>query len=652
MQSRVVYGNVYGNCSNVRRRQVACALTFSELRPRCISSRCAIRLGGDQAVRGASRSSAAAVKAEYQPAPYEQPLQKARHVQPVTRHRTPAAQSISPIQQSTTTIAPTSRTGTNRTPFPRAVAVSKCRTNKVTGSRAALASNLYAKKNGTPNLTDSKPVSLDTKSDNSGLKPASTKHVSLHHSSKRPNHKVSARPRSNRQLKRQRPSPSRIITAWQSGSVDILAGSDVEGWSKTDALTSIFVRYMKYMESPRIPQISQASPDQLESLLRPSAPFFTESITASLQKHGCTPEDVRGWAWIVMTPDAHVAAQRYLSSSTAFPPVAILTNVLRMKKMHIKTLRKLIFRVETWLTEISNSPTARNRGILEDNSFQTVVCGLLKHARATDPLSFTSIARLVGLYCNVITCIPDEVRGFGGKEYTRLTRICRTVICRLSIPAAKSPYASMGYAWEAQQIILEAGNSLQPALELDARSYRAIACVLLADKKTEAESEAVSHLHRSWPPWKKVLDGMDARRQPEDDASRATRVLENMKSAGYPPTSFENAISILAGRDTDGTPAIPTRIILEPIRERVSRDTKNSEPNQPLQKRPSNLASKNPSKPIQGGSSEPALTSSLKPKNEGTPATDGNSSTGKSAAEWAARIRATRDVQEAWAAFR
>ncbi|KFY98047.1 hypothetical protein V500_01812 [Pseudogymnoascus sp. VKM F-4518 (FW-2643)] len=656
MQSRVVYGNVYGNCSNVRRRQVASALTSSEVRPTCISARCAILRGGDQTIRWASLSSAAAVKAAHQSVAYDQPLEEARQLQPIIRpssdyrHSTPGARSASPAQQSTTGRASKSRARGNRTPTASDVVASKFRTNGAANnrapiSRATVASNLRAKENRAPDSTNCNPVSLDIKKDKGALEHTSAERVSLLHSSERSDSQTNLQHRSNRQLKRERPAPSRIITAWQSGTVNFLSGRDVSAWSNTDALTSIFVQYMKYMESPHIPQLAQANPDQLESLLRPSAPFFTESITASLQKLGCTPQDVRGWAWVVLAPNAHVAAERYLSSSATFPPVAILTNVLRMKKMHIKTLRNLIFRVETWLTKISNSPTSKNRGILEDNSFQIVVCGLLRHARETDPLSFTSIARLVSQYCDIVTCISDEARGFGGKEYNRLTNICRTVICRLSLPAAKSPYASMGYAWEAQQIILEAGNSLQPALELDARSYRAIACVLLADKKTEAEAEAVAHLHRSWPPWKKVLDGMDARRLPEDDASRATRVLENMKASGYPPTSFENALSILAGRDADGTPAIPTRTIMKLVREKVPKDIRHNKSLQPPHKRPSNLAGKTPSKTIQEGPSEPALTSPLK-------SADGNSPTGKSAAEWAARIRATRDVQEAWAAFR
>ncbi|OBT89255.1 hypothetical protein VE02_04288 [Pseudogymnoascus sp. 03VT05] len=670
MQSRVVYGNVYGNCSNVRRRQVASALTFSDLRPACISARRAIPRGGDQAIRWAPLSSAAAVKAAHQSVAYEQPPEEDRQLHPISRpssdynHSTPGARSISPAEQSTTAAASKFRTRRNRDSIPRAIVASKFRTNRgpnsttsaegnrVPISRAAIASSIRAKKDRASNSTDYKPNSLDIKKDNRSLEHISAQRVSLLHSSKTPNRQVIVRPRSNRQLKRQRPSPGQIITAWQSGTVDFLSSQHVEAWSRTDALTSIFVRYMKYMESPYTPQLSQASPEQLESLLRPSAPFFTEDITASLQKHGCTPQDVRGWAWIVLAPNAQVAAERFLSADTTFPPVAILTNILRMKKMHIKTLRKLVFRVATWLTKISNSPTSKNRGILEDNSFQTVVCGLLRHARETDPLSFTGIARLVSQYCGVVTCISDEARGFGGKEYTRLTNICRTVICRLSIPAAKSPYASMGYAWEAQQVILEAGNSLQPTLELDARSYRAIACVLLADKKTEAESEAVAHLHRSWPPWKKVLDGMDARRQPGDDASRATRVLENMKAAGYPPTSFENALGILAGRDTDGTPAIPTRTIMHLVRQKIPKDIRHSKSLQPANKRPSNVDGKNPFKLIQKGPSESALTTPPKSADGTTSTSDGHSSAGKSPAEWAARIRATRDVQEAWAAFR
>ncbi|KFZ10664.1 hypothetical protein V502_08002, partial [Pseudogymnoascus sp. VKM F-4520 (FW-2644)] len=184
---------------------------------------------------------------------------------------------------------------------------------------------------------------------------------------------------------------------------------------------------------------------------------------------------------------------------------------------------------------------------------------------------------------------------------------------RLSIPAAKASLKSMGYAWEAQQIILEAGNSLQPALELDARSYRAIACVLLGDKKTEAEAEAVEHLHWSWPLWKKVLDGMDAA------AARGRCIVSNpcsseYEAAGYPPTSFENAVGILVGRDTGRTPTIPTRAIMRLVRQKAP---KKKHHHQPVGRGPSDSFDK-PSE-----------------------------SAGKSPAEWAARIHATRDTQEA-----
>ncbi|KFY48653.1 hypothetical protein V495_01148 [Pseudogymnoascus sp. VKM F-4514 (FW-929)] len=637
MQSRVIYGNVYGNCSNVRRRQVAIALTLGELCLACRSTRRTVPLRGDQAFRWASYSPAAAVKPAHQSIPYEQSPEEARLPQTVSRSAPPAEQTATPE------IAKVSA-NRNKAPISRAIVASKFRPN--IAPKSTTSTNFRAHEEG------SRVPNTNHKQDVGGLAHTSAQLESSQHSSERPDRQAHLQPRTNRQRKRQRPAPNRIITAWQSGSVNFMSGQDVKAWSKTDALTSIFVRYITYMESPNIRELSEASPDQLESLLRPSEPFFTRGIRASLQKHGYTPDDVRGWAWIVLAPNAHVAVQRYLSVSATFPPVAILTNILRMKNMHIKTLRELVSRISSWLTEISNSPTSKNRSILEDNSFQTVVCGLLRHARATDPLSFTGIARLVSQYCDIVARISDESRGFGGKEYKRLTGICRTVICRLSIPAAKSPYASMSYAWEAQQVILEAGNSFQPALELDARSYRAIACVLLADKKTEAESEAVAHLHRSWPPWKKVLDGMDARRQPEDDTSRATRVLENMKAAGYPPTSFQNAISILAGRDTDGTPAIPTRTIMRLVRQKVPRENKHNKPLQPLHKRPFNPAGKTPSKAIQQSSPEPAVKDTVVSTDASTPTSDGNKSAGKSGTEWAARIRATRDVQEAWAAFR
>lgn len=356
-----------------------------------------------------------------------------------------------------------------------------------------------------------------------------------------------------------------------------------------------------FLEPAEISSLPRATPEELEKLLRPSANFFSKSTTTSLQRLGCTAQDIRRWAWIILAPNGEAAAQRYLSSSCASPPITILNEILRGKYMHIRTLRSLIVDGMNRLSRLSASSCSEERGILQDNSFMVMACGLLKHARQTDPSSLPSIARMIAQYCDIISNTSEEAR-LDRKLYSRLSGICTTAICRLSLPAAKTPFESMAYAWEAQQIILEAGNSFQPGLELDAASYRAVAIVLLGNKKTWSETESVANLHRSWPPWKNVLDGMDAKILPEDEITRVTRVLHNMKAAGYPQTSFENAVGILGGRDTDGTPTIPTRSIV--------RNT--------------------PSRVYDQDIREPR---------------------GNDQREWAARIRATRDVQEAWEAF-
>jgi hypothetical protein len=233
--------------------------------------------------------------------------------------------------------------------------------------------------------------------------------------------------------------------------------------------------------------------------------------------------------------------------------------------------------------------------------YRDIFSKLLRHAQNVDAAALPSIAHLLGLYCKLLASgrasddgtLPTEI-------HHRLSSCCNEAIYHLSRPPTDIPFLGMAYAWEAQQIILQIGESYNPALTLDQKAYKAIISVLLANPKTQAEAEAAGHVHRSWPPWRKIIHGVDAKKDLSQEVTRPIAVQRNMQAGGYLTESWDMIAAVLAGKDKDFTPTIPTRSIL----------------------------------------------------NDTVPGLDGDArALAERDLEWAARVRATRDVEEAWAAF-
>lgn len=141
--------------------------------------------------------------------------------------------------------------------------------------------------------------------------------------------------------------------------------------------------------------------------------------------------------------------------------------------------------------------------------------------------------------------------------------------------------------------------SHKPVLPLTRKGYQAVVAVQVAHKKTTAERQSAELKAPSWPPWKEERLGIDAQRGNEGMFSRAMNVLSQMRDAGYSHRLWEEISSILAGWDTDRSPTVQTRALMY---------------------RPRSL-----SRARRSDSNHYAI--------------------------WAARIRATRTVREAWACF-
>ncbi|KAF1988317.1 hypothetical protein K402DRAFT_374175 [Aulographum hederae CBS 113979] len=162
----------------------------------------------------------------------------------------------------------------------------------------------------------------------------------------------------------------------------------------------------------------------------------------------------------------------------------------------------------------------------------------------------------------------------------------------IALPTPLHPVVASVYQEEAQFLLLGRMASHRPPLTISNAGYRAVTRVQLARKATAQERDWISLQRPSWPPWKDNKSGLDEAKDAHYGTSRAARSIQRMQEAGYAMGHWEQVARIYAGWDTDNTPTLKVRKLLLHF-----------------------------------------------PKEE---------STGQM---WAARVTATRTLQEAWACF-
>src|SRR5947207_8058093 len=188
----------------------------------------------------------------------------------------------------------------------------------------------------------------------------------------------------------------------------------------------------------------------------------------------------------------------------------------------------------------------------------------------------------------------------------RLCHIYNRILTLLSLPASANPFRAVAIQQQAQFRLLRKMNEFHPKLLVTREGFRALAKVQVAHKKTNAERRWARFKALSWPPWKENKSGVDAESSSAGSLSRAIEVLSRMVESGYNTLTWEKQAQVLAGWDTDRSPTIQRRKLLD----------------------------------------RPPLIRSIASLDDGLlvdPDRDHEI--------WAARISATRTVKEAWACF-
>ena len=378
--------------------------------------------------------------------------------------------------------------------------------------------------------------------------------------------------------------------------------------------------------------------------------IFNIKTVNFLDAKGYQETDIMLWHWVLSAVSSEraalrlnlawaLAAQRMVSKKPPIP-VFVFLQLLRRKSLSPYSLFYLISHawqrlggvvpkfpsrvLENRLTKVLTQP----RGILNkgsgtnslsllasstgnpynmtEPSIMLMTVRLLRQARIIWPASLPSIATLFTRYIN------GHVHALGTADKSlasRLTKLYNRVLSLIALPSSQTPFTQIGHHQQAQFIILRAMDTHKPPLVVNREGYRGVVRVQLAHRKTLSEQGWADLKSHSWPPWKEDKLGFDAEKGAESGLSRASHALRKMYEAGYSMQSWEQTAQIYTGWDTDESPTIQ-------IRKLIPANFKSSKV--PLQV--DSLA--------QSAKNEPIEVST-----------------------WAARIRATRTLDEAWACF-
>ncbi|EPE03334.1 prefoldin subunit [Ophiostoma piceae UAMH 11346] len=350
---------------------------------------------------------------------------------------------------------------------------------------------------------------------------------------------------------------------------------------------------------------------------------------------GVTQEDLRTWAWILAIDNPDARAARFLSpdlaGSSRPKPVFMLLQILQRNNAFIKG--KTLVKLHQYIDEhhvkarMANPqlPFGAVRRSLDSGlnmtpqTFVLTMRMLVHHYLRIWPSALTAVATLMSDYIKTIPhmahvaakkrAAEDGTEAEGSSTDTEQTIQDRKVYADMCYvfnsglelfrqKAPVEPVLNMRYNWRAQRVLLATSTSqdIPRPLLISRDGFRSIRHVLLALGKSPEERRVSMRMARTWPPYRRDWDGLDEQRRPKDDFSRSVQAGAMMHEAGYGDMDHERALNVLGGVVPGESPTVQTRT----LGPRIWKGPKAN----------LNLFS-----------------------------------------EWAARVRATRDVNEAWREF-
>jgi hypothetical protein len=262
-------------------------------------------------------------------------------------------------------------------------------------------------------------------------------------------------------------------------------------------------------------------------------------------------------------PDAALALRKLVEKHQRLGaqtlPLFVFHHILRRPLLNGAALRAALdyFRI------LINNLAAADTECLEATQFaqplRQISTRLVDHALNSWPQALPAVLDMV-LEC--ISAIEKKSRPVTEAQLCGTTYFLNSLMGQISLASTHSRFKLNDYQQEALVKILRYLSEHRPAMHVSREGYRAVIRVQLAQRKTPQEQEWAELKALSWPPWKHDRTGMDEAIGPEHGISRAGETLNQMRRAGYAWKEWERIANVHAGWDTDWTPTIQTRSIL------------------------------------------------------------------------------------------
>ena len=321
-----------------------------------------------------------------------------------------------------------------------------------------------------------------------------------------------------------------------------------------------------------------------------------------LDSRGYVFNNFKGWAEMVMTADSFAAATRLESLRAKYGPISVpvfvVSYVLRRSHVTASALR-LLMPIASATVEFYNSPERQER--LDASDIFKLFERLLRHARVVLPTAIENLPDMLLQHLPHNASLRVRISGHppfttqrSEEQRATLSYKLNKAMRLLAVRTSVEPFKNNAVQETAIIKILRFMADHDPPLGINREGYRAVILVQLAQPKSLSDRQWAELKILSWPPWKEERTAMDADITVEQHGKpKAAETLEQMRDAGYGHKAWEKTATVYTGWDIDRTPTIQTRILF--------------------------------------GSSNIGIESG--------------------AAVWAARITATRTVQEAWACY-
>lgn len=291
----------------------------------------------------------------------------------------------------------------------------------------------------------------------------------------------------------------------------------------------------------------------------------------SLAFKGIDEDDLDHWIWILEADDTDVKVERFLSSDR-HKPIFVLMAILRTdehmtKGTSLMGLYDYIARTyyvagsefRTRTPRVALGRTLDNAFNMTPVHFNLVISRLVYHCLRTWPSSIVTIARLVTSYLRTIPYDRIPTKSDRRTGYSDQCMIFNYALQNFRRSSSISPLNNLHHNWKAQRLLLDFSASLPRPFVINRLSYRAIRMVLIGLTKSQAEKQTAVRHSKTWPPYRRQLDGTDERRDVDDWLSRSVKAGILKRQEGYADDRVDSALDTLGGARLDESITIRTR---------------------------------------------------------------------------------------------